>query len=85
MTCVRSKAMPVGVEKAHRRPGTVPHLYDTFILSPAHASGSSRGKTPRAGLGINGLTSWGGKCWPTWRQAGQAASEESWIWFLPGN
>src|SRR5208282_2344742 len=26
-----------------------------------------------------------GKCWPTWRQAGQATSKESWIWFLPGN
>ena len=34
MTCVRSKAMPVGVEKAHGRPGMVPHLYDSLSQIP---------------------------------------------------
>jgi hypothetical protein len=29
MTCVRSMAMPVGVDKAHRHPGMIPHLDDS--------------------------------------------------------
>jgi hypothetical protein len=41
MTCVGSKAMPLGVEKAHGRPGTLPHLYDFFILSPAMDQGQA--------------------------------------------